>query len=846
MEKELVPCAKRNGLWMREQLIIALCLLFGAIAMGWFSPSVASAAITQPGAWTAAINVAANSGTYSYTAATGSNRVVVVTIESTHAANSTYTPTVTFGGTALTLARGDNTTSMRNHTSIYYLPEASIPSGAQTLSVSLGVTTQRLYVGVATFAGVDQTTPIDASQNASRNTDGVTAVFGTALTINANTQAVLVTNLYNHTDTASISGYATPSGWSAAALTNNGTTTNAWYFFVSKYATIPSTNTSSTASWGSNLSPGTIGFSMTGVSLRMSTTTGNLTVGNGATIANANAQQGSMTNIMDSFTLVMSSASGTVNTLALTGSTNFTATNVANITVYSDNSSPQGSIGGTDAVIPSTYTLSGNVATITFTTPESISTATKNYLVVVDVKSTATVGNTLSGTITAATGTSLGTPTYSDSASGVLTVTAGTCLRSTPSVSLGSNGNVSPGGQNAYTLSITNNDTAFCSTSTFTLSVASETGNTVSFILPSSLGSTTTGAMSPSGTYNTTFTVNAQAGATIGDTLTSTVNAADAANHVSQTGSGSVTTTVINTPSTSYLMHNSANISPSKYGTWGTAWNCATCHKTTTTNVKQILTTINTPTGPRSVVFTRMTTSSHSQNGVFGDDQRTYAVNASTNICEVCHHKTSYHQYSSSKVAGNTHNIHDGKDCTNCHRHGNAFAGQGHAFPYQGTVHRADAGTSPYSSCTGCHTNAAGGTYPVAAGTAPNCTGCHVNTTNWSGASPGCWDCHGSSATNGLPNTANLTSFPNRQGQHNQGNHSGQACTACHAWVNGSTKHGYSNRKKSYSAYSSVKQKLSVYTLNAARQGSGTRVSGDATCSGNVGCCTSHGSTSWY
>lgn len=225
-------------------------------------------AITQPGSWTLAFTGAANSATYSYSAATGSNRLLMVGIMSTHASNVTInSPTVSFGGTALTLARGDYTTSMRQHASFYYLPQASIPSGAQTLSVNLGVSTQQLGLWVATFDGIDQSVPIDSSQAASRSTNGSTAVFGTALTINAGTQAILLTNIYNLSGTTGITfGTDPPTNWATASGTYGGTTTNAWQFRLNNYATIPGTNTSSTASHGT-LSPSTLGFSMIGISL---------------------------------------------------------------------------------------------------------------------------------------------------------------------------------------------------------------------------------------------------------------------------------------------------------------------------------------------------------------------------------------------------------------------------------------------------------------------------------------------------------------------------------------------------------------------------------------------------
>ncbi|GAM10204.1 extracellular matrix protein FRAS1 [Geobacter sp. OR-1] len=127
--------------------------------------------------------------------------------------------------------------------------------------------------------------------------------------------------------------------------------------------------------------------------------------------------------------------------------------------------------------------------------------------------------------------------------------------------------------------------------------------------------------------------------------------------------------------STSTLMHNSANTSIT-YGTWGTDKNCSWCHNRDTANVKRIAQTIDTPYGTQQVIFTRMTASQNSTSGVFGDDQRSYALTASTNVCEVCHHKTKYHRYSSnSTYSGTTFTkTHENRnDCLTCHAHKNGF-----------------------------------------------------------------------------------------------------------------------------------------------------------------------------
>lgn len=152
----------------------------------------------------------------------------------------------------------------------------------------------------------------------------------------------------------------------------------------------------------------------------------------------------------------------------------------------------------------------------------------------------------------------------------------------------------------------------------------------------------------------------------------------------------------------------------------------------------------------------------------------------------------------------------------------------GHPFPYGGSAHRpGGTGTllanaqAPYTNCSSCHdTTTAGGTYPVARGVKPLCSACHLNMTNFGGATPGCWDCHGASPTDGRPNG---TTFPNRQGSsdgHNRSTHQVN-CTVCHPFSTGNASHGWSNGTKSSNAQ----------VVPALNWNPGTRQAGTGSCS---------------
>lgn len=135
-----------------------------------------------------------------------------------------------------------------------------------------------------------------------------------------------------------------------------------------------------------------------------------------------------------------------------------------------------------------------------------------------------------------------------------ITITSGTgCTRVAPSVTYNTTAqNVTAGGTVTYTATVTNNDTTSCSSSSFTLSIASETGTSANFVLPSTLSTTSCSNLAPGGTCTSTLTVKAQSAATAGATNTTTVRAADSTNHGTLPGSGAVTTTIQGAVSTSY------------------------------------------------------------------------------------------------------------------------------------------------------------------------------------------------------------------------------------------------------------------------------------------------------
>jgi hypothetical protein len=162
----------------------------------------ASAAINQQQAWTNLYAGAAYPGTYSYTVAAASQRMLVVAVSSTRSTpGAQTTATVTYGGLALTLAVGDAASAAQQHTYLFYLKDTPgvMDGAAHDLIVTIaGGTSAYNFVYAAVYAGADQSaTPITSSRNVNSLTTSKTGVgpFASALTIGTGDQAVEIINL---------------------------------------------------------------------------------------------------------------------------------------------------------------------------------------------------------------------------------------------------------------------------------------------------------------------------------------------------------------------------------------------------------------------------------------------------------------------------------------------------------------------------------------------------------------------------------------------------------------------------------------------------------------------------
>ena len=239
---------------------------------------------------------------------------------------------------------------------------------------------------------------------------------------------------------------------------------------------------------------------------------------------------------------------------------------------------------------------------------------------------------------------------------------------------------VKAGNSVAMAVGIVNKDTGVCAPTTFTLSIVGTDADDSNFTASAFTGNDFIIPTNGSSKY-TALNVTAKPDAAQKALKTFLVK-------VTKSSGGEITSpepihVVVNKYGT--MMHSSLQTGTSRYGSWGLDHDCSTCHSPGATNIKQIRNMITTSTGNRPVTFSITSTATGaSVAGVFGNDNR--PGTRSTNVCEVCHHNTRFHQYSTSKITWKDHN--NNGDCTKCHAHNVGFKSVGTA-----------------GSCDDCHGN---------------------------------------------------------------------------------------------------------------------------------------------
>jgi len=229
---------------------------------------------------------------FSYIIPSGSraNRVLVIAIAAPRTSTGTRSVTLAYGGQALTRANGDMATStVRQHTALYYLNEAGLDAATSTtLAATVSGGSSRVTdIFAAVYDGVDQANPIADSKQYNGGTTAVsTFAFGTGLTVNAGNQAVeiICADLLGSTTPRTVSSYAP--NWSLATQQTYATT-DAVRNLVTKRA-VPAVDASADPT--PTTMSGTALVSMTALSLTNAKVTPALVVANSTLTYNGSAQ----------------------------------------------------------------------------------------------------------------------------------------------------------------------------------------------------------------------------------------------------------------------------------------------------------------------------------------------------------------------------------------------------------------------------------------------------------------------------------------------------------------------------------------------------------------------------
>jgi predicted CxxxxCH...CXXCH cytochrome family protein len=415
-----------SGRLARVSRILILTMVFCTfLHQGWYSPKAAHAVTI--GATTTMVRPAGGTGTNgpltidntNWSCGAGSNRllVIVVTGEGDTGYLNNFEVTAT-KGPEIYFIEAARTTASRTAAYIGYLTEPQIiASGTSSIVITAPGVATGFDASVACYSNVNGDNPLVATSVVEGET---TAVVTGSFSVSAVNQGMVVLAFAD-----AIAQEISSSTWTGYTDASNAGT---GYQTHALYKAIVSNGTET----GTFRRAGSARYGIATASLRP---LADFKVADGTNPANRAVGQSTTDNSLDGFTLQMNTGTGTVTSLIVTGSANFTSTNIPtnSVKVWRD----LGTVGvwdGSDVQISTASTaIAANTTTVTISS-EPVTSAAQNYLVTVDIAADAALSQFFTGSITSAAGAGLGTTLSYNDTSATLTI-------STPNLGVGNGTN---------------------------------------------------------------------------------------------------------------------------------------------------------------------------------------------------------------------------------------------------------------------------------------------------------------------------------------------------------------------------------------------------------------------
>jgi len=369
----------------------SLLLLF---SISIFAFSSLRAQITQSTPWTKAYDQVSGACTgVSFAVATGTNRILVVSISHTLTASATQAnPTViTYGGVTLTNATTNGTSSGRMHTWIYYLKDNAIMNGSpNALNVTLGGTHVNVTVWYAVYSGVDQTPASYTTGNGFSNTAASgPAQLSAAMAVNANQQAIYYSCIYSGNST--VPTYSINANWTSGG-SSTGSSTVSWKNEPANRI-LPAANTTDNAATSSIAPAGQIRYAMSAMSLPVAVAiTPTLTISNPTTAVVSATRCAPLTSVtVHAFNIVATGGTSILTNFQFTTTGTYVSSDLSNYKIWANSTNALGT-----ATLLSTNASPGGAGVNTFPVfSYSMSGGTYYFWITADLPALVVAGHTL-------------------------------------------------------------------------------------------------------------------------------------------------------------------------------------------------------------------------------------------------------------------------------------------------------------------------------------------------------------------------------------------------------------------------------------------------------------------